>query len=43
MRAIAAIPPYASRPNSWPNKPTSPGMRSTFPMEGGGVGDAQLE
>lgn len=20
MRAIAAIPPYASRPNSWPNK-----------------------
>ena len=37
MRAIAAIPPHASRPNSWPTKPTSPGMRNTFPMEGGGM------
>jgi hypothetical protein len=35
MRAIAAIPPYASRPNSWPNKIDVARYEKYFPDGGG--------
>ena len=35
MRAIAAIPPYASRPNSWPNKTDFARYEKYFPDGGG--------
>lgn len=42
MRAIAAIPPYAPRPNSWPNETEIARYEKYFPDGGGRRGRRQI-